>query len=79
MSRLYRCVEYCFIVCPPSAALTGKAAHVGGCMRTQRVKVSDGVESELLLHVSLRNLAERLRVVFQQLEDGGQLLTLHPG
>lgn len=47
-------------------------------MRSQR-GVSDGVKSELLLHVSLRHLTKRLSVVFQQLEDGGQLLTLHPG
>lgn len=46
---------------------------------TSRSGASDGVKSELLLHVSLRHLPKRLLVVFQQLEDGSQLLPLHPG
>lgn len=40
-------------------------------------EVLNGVESELLRHVSLRHLSKRLLVFLQQLEDGGQLLTLH--
>lgn len=46
---------------------------------TSHSGASDGVKSELLLHVSLRHLPKRLLVVFQQLEDGSQLLPLHPG
>lgn len=41
-------------------------------------EVLNGVESKLLLHVSLRHLSKRLFVVLQKLEDGGQLLLLHP-
>lgn len=40
--------------------------------------VSDGVKSELFLHVSLWHVPKCGSVVFQQLEDGRQLLTLHP-
>lgn len=41
-------------------------------------RLSDGVKSELLLHVSLRHVPKCCLVVLQQLEDGGQLLALHP-
>lgn len=40
--------------------------------------VSDRVKSELFLHVSLWHVSKCRFVIFQQLEDGGQLLTLHP-
>lgn len=40
--------------------------------------VSDGVKSELFLHVSLGHVPKCGFVVFQQLEDGRQLLPLHP-
>lgn len=46
---------------------------------TSQSGASDGVKSELLIYVSLRHLPKRLLVVFQQLEDGSQLLPLHPG
>lgn len=52
--------------------------RLGGNAASQRGD-SDGVEPELLLHVSLRHVPERLLVFLQQLEDGGQLLALHPG
>lgn len=38
-------------------------------------RVSEGVKLQLLLYVGLRHLLVRL----QQLEDGRQLLLLHPG
>lgn len=43
------------------------------------VAVSEGVELQLLLHVTLCHLPQHLLVLPQQQEDGCQLLLLHPG
>ncbi len=81
LSGLYSCVEYCeqvFGVLEYSLSSARRLrGAIGGWIATRGV--SDGVESELLLHVSLGHLPKRFLVLFQQLEDGGQLLPLYPG